>query len=295
MRRKQLELRDLRNFLAIANTMNFGRAAAQLHIAQPVLSKQIKQMEGMLGCALFERHGRGISLTYAGEFLLLRAEALQASLRDAIERTQQIGKGQVGSITAVVCDSVMYTKFSKVVERFQKEHPKVALQIREMSARQQLAQLRDGTVDVGFIREGEPTEGLVVRRLLSEPLIAVLPLGHALEKEAKIKPSDFAGQKLVLFSHAKSRLLRVFRDDDVHPNVVQRVRQWSTLLSLVRSDAGIAIAPASVSILAMEGVVFRPLDSKRRSTVDVVTCPDTRNSATALLLRTVEKVFRMQL
>ena len=295
MRRKELELRDLRNFLALADTMHFGRAAAQLRIAQPVLSKQMKQMEHMLGCDLFERHGRGISLTYAGEFLLQRAEALQANLRDAIRRTQQIGKGQVGSVTAVVCDSVMYTRFSKVVEHFQKEHPRVSLQVREMSVKQQFARLRDRTADVGFIREGEPAEGLVVRRLFSEPFVAVLPIHHALAKEPKIRPKDFAGQKLVLFSHAKNRLLRVLRDDDVHPNIVQRVPQWSTLLSLVRSEAGIAIAPASVSVLAMDGVVFRLLDSKRCSTVDVVTCAATRNPAAALLLETTAKAFNVQL
>ncbi len=291
MRRRELELRDVRNFLAMAETLHFGRAATELRIAQPVLSKQIKQLELMLGCQLFERRSKGVKLTYAGEFFRRRAEALRASAQDAVRMVRRIEQGEEGRLVVGVCPSILFTAFSDVVQKFRDGYPEVSLELKELNAKNQIEQLNSGTLDIGFMRDGKPTEGLRMRRLQSESLAVILPQRHPLAGKETLQPADLKEEPLVLFLPAKARLLRIFPDLETRPNVVQEVHQWSSALSLVRSGVGLSIAPSSLSILRMEGTTARPLLTSRHTTVDVATFNEITNPTAKTFMALAVKEF----
>jgi DNA-binding transcriptional LysR family regulator len=287
-------MRDLRNFLAIAETLHFGRAASQLGIAQPVLSQQIKQMESMLGHPLFERNPRGVTLTPVGVFFQRRAEVLRANLQDAIRTAGRIGRGEDGSLVVGVCGSVILTRFSEVVKQFCSGHPNVDLQLRELHLNQHIEQLLDGTLDISILRDGKPTEGLLMRTLSREPLIAILPERHSLARKGKLQVARLKDERFVVFSSAMDRILGVCFAAGFRPNVVQEAPQWATVVSLVGSGMGVAIAPACVSRLSIPGTTYRPLQSESRSTIDVVTRVELKNPVARTLLAMLQKEFGVQ-
>jgi DNA-binding transcriptional LysR family regulator len=291
MRRRELEMRDLRNFLAVAETLHFGRAASQLGIAQPVLSQQIKRMEAMIGHTLLERTPRGVTLTPVGAYFQRRAEVLRANLQDAIRTARRIGGGEDGSLIVGVCGSVMLTRFSEVVKRFRTSHSQVDLQLRELDAEQHIEQLLDGTVDISILRDGQPTEGLLMQTLYCEPLIAILPEGHPLAGKRKLQLAKLKEERFVIFSPAMARIVGVCFAAGFRPNIVQEALQWATVVSLVGSGMGVSIAPACVSRLSVAGTTYRPLQSEGRSTIDVVTRTELKNPAAKTLLGMVQEEF----
>jgi DNA-binding transcriptional LysR family regulator len=300
MRRRELEMRDLRNFLAIAETLHFGRAATKLGIAQPNLSQQIKKMESLLGHALFERTTRGVRLTPVGVLFQRRAGALRANLQDAIETARRVGQGEEGNLVVGFSGSVMFSRFSKVVERFRSSHPKVHLHLKELHANEQIAQLLDGSLDISVIRDGEATEGLEMRTLSRESFIAILPEHHPLARKGKLQPALLKQEPFVLFSPTMARLafdrtIGLCLAAGFRPNIVQEAPQWATVVSLVGSGMGVSIAPACVARLKMVGVMYRPIHSLSYSTIDIGARSDMNNPAARLLLALAQKEFGTQL
>lgn len=296
MRRREIEHRDIRNFLAVAGTLHFGRAARQLNIAQPVLSQQIKRMESLLGHTLFERTSRGVSLTTVGVFFQRRTQVLYSNLQDAIQTARNIGLGQEGNLIIGFSGSVMLSRFSYVIEQFRNSRPQVELHLRELHANEQIAQLRNGTLDVSVIRDGEPTEGLVIRTLSREPFVAILPAHHPLAGKKRLLPAQLKDERFILFAPTMARLayertIGLCLAAGFRPNIVQEAPQWTTVVSLVRSGLGVSIAPASVSNLSMRGVIYRPIQSKSHSTIDIGFRSDFRNAAVKLLLLMTQKEF----
>jgi DNA-binding transcriptional LysR family regulator len=284
-------MRDLCNFLAVAETLHFGRAASQLGIAQPVLSQQIKQMETMLGHPLFERTARGVTLTPVGVYFQRRAEVLRANLQDAIQTARRIGQGEDGSLVVGVCGSVMFTRFSEVVKRFRGSHPQVDLQLRDLNASQQVEQLLDGTLDISVLRDGQPRDGLLIQTLYREPLIAILPERHPLAGKGKLRLDKLREERFVVFSPATARIVGLCFAAGFQPNIVQEAPQWATVVSLVGAGMGVSIAPTCVSRLSVAGTTYRRLQSEGRSTIDVVTRTQLKNPAAKTLLGMVQKEF----
>src|SRR5487761_759236 len=124
---KVFDLRQLRYFLAVVETLHFSRAAAKLGMAQPNLSLQIRKFEEALGCALFERTTRGVVLTSAGTYLARRAEMLQTQFEEVIDMTQQIGRGEEGALAIGFSGSAMYGRLPLALERFRRQYPRVAV------------------------------------------------------------------------------------------------------------------------------------------------------------------------
>jgi len=133
----KIELRQMRYFLAVAETLHFGRAASKLRMAQPNLSLQIRRIEQALGYALFIRSTRGVALTPAGEFLAARVGSLQTSFDEAIHTAQRIAAGEEGTLSVGFSGSAMYGQLPFVLDRFRRRYPKVQVQLREMYAHEQ--------------------------------------------------------------------------------------------------------------------------------------------------------------
>jgi DNA-binding transcriptional LysR family regulator len=294
---REIEIRHLKSFLAVADTLHFGRAATKLGIAQPNLSQQIMQMESVLGHALFNRNTRGVTLTPVGEFFQRRTEVLQLGMKDAIETAQRIGRGEEGNLVVGFSGSVMLSRVSAVIERFRSAYPRVDMQLRELHANEQTTQLLNGSIDISFTRDAESAEGLVLRTLSRESFVAILPERHRLANRKRIRPSLLRDEPFVLFSPKMARLayertIGLCLADGFRPNIVQAAPQWGTVIALVGAGMGVSLAPACIARMSVPGVVYRELISPARSSIDVGIRNSQKNPAAKILLSLSRSEFR---
>src|SRR5579871_6458171 len=160
--KQEIELRHLRYFAAVAETLHFGKAAQKLGMAQPPLSQQIRNLERSLGYALFERTTRGARLTRVGQFFLERARHTLARIGEDVDTARRLGSGQEGVLTVGFSGSTMFTALPKAIGLYRSAHPAVELRLRELVTSEQMSALADGSLDVGFLRDGEEQEGLTM-------------------------------------------------------------------------------------------------------------------------------------
>src|SRR5579871_5210640 len=162
---QEIELRHLRYFLAVADTLHFSKAAERLGIAQPPLSHQIKRLEQMVGHRLFDRTTRGVRLTLAGQLLADRARGTIDKVQDDLAQVRRLGRGEEGTLTVGFSGSVMFTNLPAAIESYRRRYPKVELRLREQVTATQLAALLDGAIDLAFLRDGDPSEGIELTTL----------------------------------------------------------------------------------------------------------------------------------
>ncbi len=269
-----MELRHLRYFVAVAEELHFGRAAQRLHLAQPPLSQQIRKLEEILGHALFVRTSRAVRLTSAGELLLDRARSTLKKVHEDLEDARSVGRGEVGSLKVGFIGSGMLTALPGILGRYRKLYPKVDLQLREFYSAGVIRALQEGSVDVGFLRDGGEAEGLQVETLLSEPFVAALPAKHTLAKRKTLSAGQLRDEPFVLFSpaagsRAYGKTVSLCEQHGFRPRVVQEAPQWLTILRLVGAGLGVTIAPACVEQIAAPDVVCRRLRSMVRSDIEL--------------------------
>lgn len=260
-----MELRHLRYFIAVAEELNFTRAAERLHIAQPPLSRQIQQLEEELGVQLFERNARPLKLTEAGRFFFAHAQQLLAQTAELESMTRRVGKIERKMAMGFVA-STLYGMLPKVIRRFREECPEVELTLHEMSTMDQIQALKEGRIDVGFgrIRHEDPN----VRRILlrDEPLIVALPSEHPLlAAKPVLSLKDLAAETVIIFPKAPrpsfaDQVLAAFHDRAIQPNKLYEVRELQIALGLVAAGEGVSIVPKSVSGLKREDVCYKELD-----------------------------------
>jgi DNA-binding transcriptional LysR family regulator len=297
--KQEIEFRHLRYFLAVAETLHFSKAAAQLGMAQPPLSQQIRSLERILGYPLFQRTTRGVRLTKVGEYFRERARNTVARMQDDVEMARRLGSGHEGVLTVGFSGSVMLTTLPKAIERYRRLYPKVELRLRELVTAEQMPSLLDGTLDLGFLRDGEPLDGLTLESILRERFIAVLPTRHKLAGKVTIRPGDLRNEAFVLFARrmgplAFDRTIACCEAEGFRPNVVQVAPQWPTVVRLVAAGSGISLAPACVANFAMPGVVYKKVRSRHWSSIDIGLRPNLDNPAVEALLSIVRTQFSKQ-
>ena len=274
---RDIELRHLRYFVAVAEELHFGRAAQRLHLAQPPLSQQIRKLEDILGHALFIRTSRAVRLTAAGEVFLERARRTLRNVQEDLDEARSIGRGEVGSLRVGFIGSAMLTPMPAMLGRYRREFPQVQLQLHESYTSRVLQLLADETLDAGILRDGGPTPGFVIEPLFSEPFVAVLPLQHPLAqaKNRSISAEQFRDEPFVFFSptagsHAYERGIAPCVEQGYRPRVVQEAPQWLTVLRLVGAGLGVTIAPACVRQIISDNVVCLNLrDTQARSEIEL--------------------------
>ncbi len=259
-----IELRHFRYFVAVAEELHFGRAAARLHIAQPPLSQQIQKLEGLVGHALFTRTSRAVRLTAAGEALLDRARRTLGKVEEDVETARSAGRGELGSLTVGFIGSAMLTALPDILGRYRGEYPQVNLRLRERYTAGVIEMLQDGTADVGFLRDGDPTKGLALEEVWSEPYVVGLPRNHRLARATSIVASQLRDEPFVLFPRemghrAYDTTISLCEQRGFRPQVVQEAPQWLTILRLVGAGWGVTLAPACVAPLAPPTAVCRRL------------------------------------
>lgn len=270
----QIELRHLRYFLAVAETLHFSRAAKRLGIAQPPLSQQIKRLEQLLGHPLFERTTRGVKLTLAGQLLAKRARSTIEKVEEDLSQVRRLGRGEEGTLTVGFSGSVMFTDLPAAIQSYRHRYPKVELRLRELVTTAQIAALLNGTLDLAFLRDGDPTEGIRITTLLKERYIAVLPEAHPLARRRTLNVKSLEGEPFIMFARGKGplaydRTIACCERSGFRPNIVQDAPQWLTLVRLVAAGLGVSLAPACVARVAMPGAVYREVNAACRTSIDL--------------------------
>jgi DNA-binding transcriptional LysR family regulator len=263
---EKIELRHLRYFVAVAEELHFGRAAARVGIAQPPLSLQIQRLEAELDVALFERSSRRVRLTPAGKVLLADARHLLADVAAAADSARRAARGETGSLTVAFAASVMFLALPRIIRRFRSDFPGVRLELRELPTGSQIPALRTGELDIGFLREPPHDDDLVTETVMKERLLLALSKRHELASRKRLRLADVANEDFVLFPRdlapgLHAHVLAVCAEAGVVPRIVQTSRELYTTVSLVEAGLGITIIPASVRQMGWRGVRYYPISS----------------------------------
>ena len=262
-----MELRHLRYFVAVAEELNFGRAAERLRIAQPPLSRQIRDLERELGTPLFERVPRGVELTPAGRAFLPEARLTLAQAERAQRTAERAARGEIGRLRVGFVEAVSDAGVLPDVLGFFRLHlPNIGLSLFEMDSLQQVEAFRDGRIDLGVLHgaPGEVEAGLRAERVYAEPFVVAVPETHALATRPRASLRDFAGEPFLLFPRhvgpaMYDDLIARCRAAGFSPRVVQEVAGWHTLAGLVSAGVGVSFVPRSLGQLRRPGVAYRPV------------------------------------
>lgn len=261
---QSIELRHLRYFLALADELHFGRAAARLGIAQPPLSQQIQRLERLLGTRLFDRTSRRVQLTDAGRAFRVEAERVLTATEAAVAAARRAGKGESGELRVAFAATVMFLALPQIIREFRDRFPRVHLDLREMPTGPQLAALRTREIDIGFVREPEPDPDLEIVTVMREPLRIAIHKGHRLAAAPHVQVRDLAEEPFVLFPSELApglhgQVLAVCREAGFSPRIVEESRELYTSVSLVEAGVGVSILPASVEKLGWKSVRYLPI------------------------------------
>jgi len=268
--------RQLRSFIAVAEELHFGRAAKRVNLSQPALSLQISAIEEELEVKLFARNRRKTALTQAGEIFLQEARDVLQRTEQAITTVRRAALGQVGTLRIGFISTAAAIITPPLVKRFRERYTHVELDLRNVLTRDQLTQLQDRKLDVGFLRLPLQTPPEIRTRVVHrEPFVLLLPANHPLADQKDLKLSDCSQADFVMYSRKMAPgfhdvIMNMLHRNGLTPHVVQEAAEMYTLISLVAAGLGIAIAPASIALHHAENVVVRELpDEAARSEIAI--------------------------
>jgi len=264
--RHMLELRHMRYFLAVAEELNFGRAAEKLGIAQPNLSQQIKALEEIVGASLFDRTQRSVALTAAGDYFLTEARETLAHAKTALTVAQRAGRGDIGKIAVGYVGSATYTgALVTIVGGFREAYPNVDINLVELEMHDQLKQIAGGTLDVGFIRP--PVElplGVGSSLILQEEISLAVSDRHPLADAEAVNLADFSADMFIIPRHSAGEsfhkhTIEACTAAGFTPRLGQQGADFVTIISMVAIGLGVAVVPQSCSCLTLPGVRYKRL------------------------------------
>lgn len=260
-----VELRQLRYFVTVAEEQNFTDAASRLHITQPPLSRQIKDLETELGVELFERTTRRVELTEAGTAFLGRASRILAEVEEAKAAARGAEAGLWGRLDVGFISSASLHLLPPSVRLFRERFGDVEVRLRELTSGQQVDALYEGGIRIGLVRLPLRAPGLRFEPLMEERFVVALPSGHRLGTLDRVPFEAIKDQPLIFFSrqlmpslHAK--VTELYRRADAFPKIAQYAIHLETIVGLVASGVGLSILPESVELASRKGIVYRPLD-----------------------------------
>jgi DNA-binding transcriptional LysR family regulator len=296
---RHLEPRRLRYFLAVAEELNFSRAAERLHMAQPPLSKQIKQLEGELGVQLFDRPGRGVQLTEAGQLLLQQAQRILMQIEQTESLIQRVGRGEVGHISIGFVPSASNDILPPILRDFRNRFPEVELFLHEMRPDQLVDRLRNKWVDVGFLYLPLEDDAFHCKTVSREPLVVALPSKHPLSSQPTVKMQALTNEPFILPPRYRmpglyGQVTELCRQAGFTPRAVQKeVWLMQTIVGLVAGEIGVALVPASLRNLHRKGVVYKEVqDLMPTVEMGVIWRRDDDTPVLSSFLKVVDEVCR---
>ncbi len=270
-----MDLRQLRHFVAVAEALHFGRAAAKLNMTQPPLSQSIQALEAALGVQLFARTRRSVALTPVGAAWLPYVREVLAEAADLPEIASRLSRGEVGALRLAFVSTATYSVMPPLISRYKALFPEVDISLREATSDVQIDWLLDGDVDAGLlIAAPQPImpPQLGYLPLYRESLVAVVPeawidTARIVPRKGKLRFDQIREEPLILFPRQSAPALHdlitgYYVEDGSAPSIVQEAVQMQTIIGLVSAAIGIALVPDSMRGLARSGVVYLPLAEK---------------------------------
>jgi DNA-binding transcriptional LysR family regulator len=262
-----MDLRQIRYFVAVATTKNFTRAAEQMHIAQPPLSRQIQLLEEELGVLLIQRSTRPLRLTDAGRVFYEEALQVLHRVEQMKAGAKRVGQDRRQSISIAYVASTLYGGLPMLIRMFRKRYPETDIHLVDLSSVHQITELKSGRIDLGFgrIRTGDTSVARVVLR--EERLVLALPPSSPLAKvRGRISLKELVNQNLIVFpkdprpSYA-DHVLSLVHDQGIHLGEIHEVREIQAALGLVASEMGVCIIPAAARVRS--DLVYRVIEDER--------------------------------
>lgn len=277
-------LDQLRGFVAVAEELHFGRAAARLNMTQPPLSRQIQKLEKSIGVQLFERDNRGVALTAAGSVFLADAVKLLELAEAAPSLARRVSSGSAGSVRIGFTAASTFGLLGALLNEISGALPDIEIDLREMVTREQTASLISGEIDLGLARPPFDEDLFDSRLLYREPIMVAVPLGHRLALlDRPVTAEDLQGEDLIMHSPTQARYFYdlVISLVSSHLNFVHTVSQILTMIFLVAAGRGVALVPQSATVLGIEGVEYIELGGLETDPVElhVIWRRDARNPA----------------
>lgn len=294
-----MDLRQLRYFVTLADTLHFGRAAAQLHISQPPLSRQIAALEEELGVELVARNSRHVALTPAGRHFHEQATRLFQSLDGAVHSTRAVARGERGVLHVGFTMSAAWNVLPPLTRIFGESHPDVHLQLTEVLPSELGESLLSGVMDVGIAFSWQRAEGLEYQPIHAEPLCAVLPRNHRLAMREVVDVTELAGEPFVTVPMAAAPALYELvigccRDHGFEPHIRLQTQLQQTIINLVAEGLGVSLVPRSMSKIQLEGAAFRPISRPKIVEQGVIWAADNGNPCLAPFLACAKKFGTQQ-
>lgn len=262
-----MELRHLRYFIAVAEELNFSRAAERLHIAQPPLSQQIRALEDELQVQLFDRTKRPLQLTVAGQVFLEQARLAIVQVENAVGMAQQANNGEIGRLVVGFTSSMANSFLPDILRVYRQRFPKVKLVWRELATSLQLQALRDRRLDIGFFHLTSwmlQEDDLCAITILQESLILALPETHPLANQSQVSLKTLAQESFILPSRQFApglfeQIEQLCQQSGFSPVVIEEGTIMLTILSLVAGGIGVALLPENAQNLQRKGVIYKSI------------------------------------
>lgn|SRR5690606_26938107 len=291
-----MDFRQLRYFVAVAETLSFSRAAERLHISQPPLSQQIKLLEEDLGVILFERTRRVVRLTQAGALFYQSAKEILQRYADARELCVLSRDGRAGKLRLAFTASVpMFEAFPRLLHDFRQTYPHIDIDLRHMSTGEQLQALQANEIDIGFLRPSfsfQASAALEIAELWRDRLMVVVASAHPLaQTDTRPTVRDLANEDFILFPQAQGcglfeHITSMTTQEGFSPRIVQEARENSTTLALVAANLGISIVPSIYEATSPPGVVFKRLEgSATESRIVMASLHEQGNASVPLFVK----------
>jgi DNA-binding transcriptional LysR family regulator len=294
-----MELRHLKYFVAVAEELNFARAARRVRIAQPSLTKQIQQLEQELGFPLLYRTKKRVELLDTGHVLLDEAQRLLRQAEKAVQSTQRAHAGQSGLLAIGFSSSAAPEVLPRILRKYHALYPNVVLDLAETTTIKNAESLLESTMSVALLRS--PTflsrEQFCFETIQRERFVVALPDSHPAAKQESIRIKTLANEPLIVpprqlgWGYADS-IFQIFRDHEIEPRIEEEAYGALAVVSLVAGGFGIALVPASLTNLRLPGVTYRPIKGRcRTSDLTLVWRRDSRASTVRAFLEVVRKEF----
>ncbi|GAA6142717.1 LysR family transcriptional regulator [Hydrogenophaga sp. 5NK40-0174] len=261
-----MELRHLRYFEVLANTLNFTRAAEQLHIAQPPLSRQIQQLEDELGVMLIDRSSRPLALTRAGSFFFEQSTQVLARIEEMCEATRRLGAGRRRWLGVGFVPSMLYGALPKVVQAFMAQNPDIDVVLKELTSVQQAEALQAGRIDVGFGRLAVNADGLLNTMIFEETMVAALPASSPLARYKSLSLKQLSETTIILYPATPrpsfaDQVATQFRAHGFPILHSYETNGLQTAIGLVAAGMGASVVPQSVQRLTRDDITYRPISN----------------------------------
>jgi DNA-binding transcriptional LysR family regulator len=266
-----MELRHLRYFVAVAEALSFTKAAAKLRLAQPSLTRQVRNLEDEIGVRLLERTHNHVALTEQGRRFLFDSKKVLAMCAESVVAVQKMGPSENSHLNIGYVSNIHYGLLPATLGAFRKLCPRVALNLFDMNSAEQLQALDCHKIDLGFVGlcPARSNHDLLSECVARDTILVALPARHPLAKKASVKLADLASQFFIGMSaksspNARPWLLETCQNAAFAPKVLQNADTEPVAIKFVADGLGVALMPEQVTGLPHGGVVFRPLSPPLR-------------------------------